>query len=241
MFQLESKQAATCTNANPRREFHGKDLVRAIDLAFAITGENTLLDLIEPGLREHHFHSAAADAGQIDLATVEAAGLPLANLRFPKLPTENIRYDSKTRGYRWIWDWGTEDQHVDFTDAVVHGINYDVQEGGSVAIRFTLTFNGEELQDNDLYGELCALPTMGDVFIQLFAPPELIAVKKGYRAGKNDTPQPPPKDPAQAQLPGSDDGDGHVGDAGLFQGDDDDDVLPAGSPESALAGTEKLH
>lgn len=239
MFQLETETEAVCTNANPRREFHGKELVRAIDLTFEITGENTLLDVIEQGLRRHHYTNAAADAGQIDLDTVEAANLPLPNLRFAKLPTENIRYgETKTRGYRWLWSWGIEAGHVDFTDVVVHGINYTIQEGGSCTVKFTVTYNGDELSDNELYGELCALASMGKLFIQLLAPPEVIAVKKGYRAGKPDTSS--RTDPGQQSLlPDGEQQDGHVGDPGAFVSDEDDDVLEPGSPEAALAGTQK--
>jgi len=244
MFQLDKPHQAICTNANPRREFHGKELVRAIDLTFQIQGENTLLDLIQQGLRAHHYCNHAIENRQEELP--EIGPVPLPNLRFPKLPTENIRYgENKTRGYRWIWDWGTESDHVDFTDAVVQGITYTIQEGGSVHVKFTVTYNGDELTDNELYGELSALPTMGEVYIQLFAPPELIAVKKGYRAGKPDHTQQPQD--GQQHLPGTDeDGDGHVGDADAFRasGDDtDDDVVhPDGSPEAALAAAEKqLH
>lgn len=54
-FELADSTAVTITNANPRRELHGEEKVRAIDISFTLTGENTLLDLLEPGLREHHY------------------------------------------------------------------------------------------------------------------------------------------------------------------------------------------
>jgi hypothetical protein len=236
MLQFDKPQQAICTNANPRREFHGKDMVRAIDLQFEVSGDNTLLDLIQQGLREHHFHSKALDARQ---ETVEGIEVPLPDLRFPKLPSE-YRYDAGnstgSRGYRWVWDWGTQDAHVDFTDAVLKGIHYEIQQGGSVKVKFTVTYNGDELADNDLYGELCALPTMGEVYIQLFAPPELLAVKKGYRAGKPDA-STKPKDPAQAELGGQESG--HIGDPGAFVETDEDDGMEPGSAEAAFAATEK--
>jgi hypothetical protein len=212
MFQLEKTTQAICTNANPRREFHGKELVRAIDLTFQIKGENTLLDLIEKGLREHHYTNHALTAGQ---ETVPGVVIPLPNLRFPKLPLEYRYGEQKTRGYRWVWDWGTQDAHADFTDAVVHGIQYEIQEGGSSSVKFTVTYNGDELADNDLYGELCGMPAMGEVWITLFAPPELMAVKKGYRAGKADSSQVKP-DPEQPELPEGDDADDENTPTGAF-------------------------
>lgn len=79
-FKLELVTKVSVTNANPRRELHGEDKVRAIDLSFSLTGENTLLDSIETGLREHHYFNKALKEGQEILPGVEAAlcrhGLP---------------------------------------------------------------------------------------------------------------------------------------------------------------------
>lgn len=187
MFQLPDVTACTCTNANPRTEHHGDELHRAIDLTFTVTGENTLLDAIAPGLRAHHFRNAAADASQESLPDV---AVPLPNLRFAQLPTDNIRWNLvKARGYRWIWDWGREAQHVDFSDAALASLSYTLHEGGSVDVKFTVSYNGDELGDNTLFGELCGLSAMGEVHIQLLAPATLLPVKKGWRSGKPDTPQ----------------------------------------------------
>lgn len=82
-FQLELVTQVVVSNANPRRELHGEDKVRAIDLSFSLTGENTLLDLIEPGLREHHYFNKALKDGQEALPGVV---IPMPNLRYPKLP-----------------------------------------------------------------------------------------------------------------------------------------------------------
>lgn len=227
MFQLESTTAVDCISVIARPEFHGDEKVSAISWRFRLKGENTLLDLIEPGLRRHHYHNAAAEAGQIDLMSPEAANLPLPNLRYPKLPT-TYAYgggEFRSRGYRWMWDWGTEESHADFTDAVLSKITYEIQEGGSVSIEFSVSYNGDELSDDALYGELCKLSAKGQVYIRLLAPPELMAVKKGYRAGKPDTPAKPPKDPAQQEFENTGD-------------DTEDDVLTEGSPEAALAATE---
>lgn len=216
-FELLEVTKITVTNANPRRELHGEERVRAIDIAFSLDGENTLLDLIEPGLREHHYFNRALKDGQEVLPGVV---IPLPNLRHPLLPLSyTYAKGQKWRGYRFIWDWGVEGVHVDFTDAVLSSLHYEIQEGGSVTIGGTIQYNGEELQDNDVYGELSGLASEGDIYIQLLAPAELLPVKKGYRAGKPDTPSPT----------GSDDGQGQLDD-----GDDPDADDPM-TPEKALA------
>lgn len=217
-FQLPDVTKITITNANPRRELHGDEKVRAIDLSFVLTGENTLLDLIEPGLREHHYYNKALTAGQEPLPEVI---VPLPNLRFAGLPLAyQYRKGEKWRGYRLIRDYGLEEESFDFTDVVLANLHYEIAEGGSVKIFGTIQYNGDELADNDLYGMLSGLASEGDIHVKLLAPAELVSAKKGYRAGKADTP-PPAGDANQQEL-----GDG--------DGDDQDED----TPEAALARTE---
>jgi len=197
-FELAESTAVTITNANPRRELHGEEKVRAIDISFTLTGENTLLDLLELGLREHHYCNKAATAGQEALPGVL---IPLPNLRHPLLPT-SFAYAKKQkwRGYRFIWDYGLNDAHVDFVDAVLKGLEYEIHEGGSVTIRGTVEFNGDELNDNVLYGELSGLASEEEVYIKLLAPAQLIQAKRGYRAGRPDTPASQPDNADQQEL-----------------------------------------
>lgn len=224
-FQLEQTTQVNCTNANTRTELHGDERVRAIDLTFCLTGENTLLDQIQPGLREHHFFNNALKAGQEELPGML---IPLPNLRFPKL-TQSYHFakGERWRGYRFVWDWGTEGAHVDFRDAVLSNLHYELIEGGSCKVFFTVQYNGEELANNDLYGELAGLASMGEVYIQLLPPVELQPAKKGYRAGKPDTP---------AKASGSDDDDSDDMFPDDEGGDGEGDEGPAEqTPEGALA------
>lgn len=226
-FELTEVTQVVITNANPRRELHGDEKVRAIDISFTLKGENTLLDLIQPGLREQFFFNKALKEGQEALPGVV---IPLPNLRFPKLPTTfTYAKGEKWRGYRFIWDWGTEGDHVDFTDVVLASLHGEVFEGGSCTISGTLQYNGEELQDNDVYGELSGLASEGEIYIKLLAPFELMAAKKGYRAGKPDTP-----------AKSADDGQQTLDEAEPEDGDSDDEPevepLPGvDTPEAALA------
>ncbi|CAN7323095.1 hypothetical protein LJR084_001865 [Variovorax sp. LjRoot84] len=218
-FQLEEVTQILVTNANPRRELHGEERVRAIDIAFSVKGENTLLDLIEPGLREHHYFNKALKDGQEALPGVI---IPLPNLRYPKLPQAySYAKGEKYRGYRFIWDWGTDGAHVDFTDVVLANLHYELHEGGSVTIMGTIQYNGEELQDNDVYGELSGLASEGEIYAKLLAPAELIPVKKGYRAGKPDTP-PADQPPGDGSGGEPDAGDIFAAQHGKSGGSDDD-------------------
>ena len=137
-------------------------------------------------MREHHFCNRAAASGQVEIPDV---AIPLPNLRHPQLPLlYHYGKGQKWRGYRFIWDYGVEGNHVDFADAVLAGLQYELSEGGSVTIRGTISYNGDELQDNDTFEELSGLAADGEIYIKLLDPGEIIYAKKGYRAGKPDTP-----------------------------------------------------
>lgn len=199
MFQLTEATEVNITNANPRREMHGEEKVRAIDLAFNLTGDNSLLDLIQDGLRKHHFCNRAADAQQDSLLPDEMVHLP--NIRHPNLPTVyHYQKGVKLRGFRFIWDYGLDDARVDFQDAVLANLQYEIFEGGSVEVKGTIQYNGEELQDNILYGELSGLASEEPIYIKLLAPAAAQVAKKGYRAGKPDTQPAPEKNPDQLDL-----------------------------------------
>jgi hypothetical protein len=71
---------------------------------------------------------------------------------------------------------------------VLANLHYELAEGGSVTIMGTIQYNGEELENNDVYGELSGLASEGEISAMLLAPAELLPAKKGYRAGKPDTP-----------------------------------------------------
>lgn len=198
-FALNEPTAVTITNVNPRSEFHGEEKVRALDLSFTLQGENTLLDLIQDGLREHHFCNKAADAQQDSLLPAEL--IPLPNLKHPNLPTSyHYQKGVKLRGYRFVWDYGLEGEHVDFQDVVLSNLQYEIFEGGTVTVKGTIQYNGEELQDNILHGELTGLASEGEIYIKLIPPAILQVAKKGYRAGKPDTQPTPEKNPDQLDL-----------------------------------------
>jgi hypothetical protein len=241
-FELQQVTAVTCTHANTRVEMHGKtEKVRAIDHRWRLTGDNHLLNKIQPGLREHFYRNKEVEdaiaAGQHQLLPNEA--IPLPNLRYPLLATENVKWSDKAHhGYRWLWDWGTESDHYDFTDVAVSNITIEnMQEGGTVSILFTTQYNGEELNDNATYGELAGLAAMGELHIQLLAPAKLLPVTKGWRSGKADVPATTDNGAPLLEHDGPSDGNDHQD--GEHDHADTGDQHPQGdfaegSPEAAL-------
>lgn len=224
-FELQSVTPVAFTHANVRRELHGEEHVRAVDISMTINGENHLLDLIEPGLREHHFCNKAMTAGQETLPDVV---IPLPNLRFERLPTKfQYAHKQKWRGYRFVLDFGLGgDSNLDFSDCVVTSVWYELNEGGSVTIGWTVQYNGDELTDDGTYGRLAGLATVGEGHVQIIAPPMLTLVKgKGYRSGKPDTP--------------AGDADGDSGD--VFGGEGGEEGLDPESPEGAFAAAGAVH
>jgi hypothetical protein len=228
-FELPETTQVICTNVNTRRELHGSDGVMAFDAGFMLTGPNTLLDLIEPGLREEYYFNAARKKGQKALLADE----PLPNLRRPKVPNEGIPWDkgSKSRGYRIQQDWGTNEAVVDLTDAVMYGVKFDCLEGGTVNIYFGIQYNGEELDDNDTLARIVRWQVTRDIHIRLLAPPELLKVSKGYRANRPDTPSGKgASDPDQQELDGGQDGQDDAGDERTDTSTPTGAFLAAGEP-----------
>ena len=143
------------------------------------------------------------------------------------LPAEGIAYDKgqKWRGYRLIRDYGLQEASFDYSDVVLSNLRFDPVEGGSVKLYFTLQYNGEELQDEATLGMLTGLARVGEAHFRLLAPPELVPVKKGYRAGKPDTPADKVDDGQRSLEEGGEEG----------GGPDGSDELDAASPEGAFA------
>lgn len=208
-FELSETTAVVVTNVNPRRELHGEESVRAIDISCVLTTDNTILDELQEGLRAHHFCNRAAEAQQAELPDVLQV---LPNLRFPQLPAlYPFNKGVKLRGFTLIRDFGVDEEHIRLDDVVLSSISYEIFEGGTVKLKFTIQYNGDELQDNEVFGELSSLASDGEIFIKLLKPAELKVAKKGYRAGKPDTQTAPEKNKDQLEL-----GDGQTPEAALM-------------------------
>lgn len=224
-FELPEVTQVEITKVNVRTELHGEERVLAVDLRCRLTGENLILDRIKQGLREHFYWNKALVAGQETLPEVI---IPLPNLRHPELPTEGISFEhgpkGKSRGYRFIRDYGVDEARWDFSDVAMSSVLLkELHEGGSATIEWTLSYNGDELADTDTLNAVVRLGVEGSIHMKLLAPAELMPMKKGYRAGRSDTPQPNSDDDGQGKL---------------ADGDDDEADGDPLTPESALAAAE---
>lgn len=223
MFQLTEVTEAKLVHINIRRELHGGEHVNAVDLSLRMTGSNDLLDMFDPKLRESLYCNRAATAGQELLPEVLAV---LPNVRFPRL--NNLKFQwakgERMKGYNLVLDYGLgpERSNVDFEGCTVSNTRFELKEGGSVVIDWTVSYAGEELT-SDTRGLLTGL-TDETVFIQLLPEPGMTVVK-----GKDK--------PAASGGP-DDEGEGDEGGDLLDQegGEEGEgeDAPEAGSPEAAF-------
>ncbi len=221
-FELREVTEVKLLHVNHRKEFHGEEKVQAVDLNFEWETSNENLDRLDPALRQALYWNAAADQGQEALPEVLAI---LPNLRVPHLNAGKFKYrgNDKFKGYDFTLDYGLgdEESNVDFADCAVGKFEFEAKEGGSIQLRWQVSYAGDRLTG----------PVMSKLidheqekaFITMKAPATLVLVK----GGKAKT------------TAAAGDGQGEIGDGDDTQdGDaDDSDDLPPGSPEAAFAGT----
>lgn len=220
-FELPTVTECTLTHVNLRKEFHGEEKVQAIDLSFQKEGGNELLDLIDPALRQMHYCNRAAIAGQVELDP-ELAILP--DLRAPKLNGQKFKYggNDKYKGYLFTQDFGLgadAGSNIDFSNAAVGKFEYETREGGTVNLKWQVSYSGDALTDDAMTR---LVRQEGEtVFIMLAAPPVMQLVKGGKaKTAAAD-------DDGQEEIDGSDDDD---------ESQDDDADNPEKAMERAHAG-----
>lgn len=180
-FELTEVTEAKLLHVNHRKEFHGEDKVQAVDLNFEWETSNDRLDLLDPALRQALYCNAAAEDGQAGLPDVLAI---LPNLRVPHLNGQKFKYrgNDKFKGYDFELDYGLGDDeaNVRFEDCAVGKFEIETKEGGSITLRWQVSYAGERLTG----------PVMSKLidheqekaFITLKAPAVLVLVKGGKAA-----------------------------------------------------------
>lgn len=172
MFELKTKTPAVITSVTPRIEKHGDDNVPAISLGLKITGPNTLLDLLCPGLRDVLYK--AVD-GQDQLPGVEQS-TPLLRSR----AIERIKVKMPTmEGWILIVEHGIDDDtQIELHSCKVDKVFAEPFEGGSCEISFRV---GTSDVDERYMGEL-AMKLGSEVPITLLAPVAADPAIDGTRA-----------------------------------------------------------
>jgi len=159
MFQIETFTEAHVASVTNRVEKHGDDDKPAVSLSLELTAANTLLDLIDPKIREALYK--AVD-GQEQLPGVEPATPVLRCNSFDRhtLPTA---YE----GWTLQVDDGIDDtQPMTFGSTKVDKFVVEAKQGGSIVLRFRA---GTSDVDADKLGKL-AMHNGQSIWITLKAP-----------------------------------------------------------------------
>lgn len=159
-FVIPTSTAAKLNSLTPRIERHGEDCVPAVTLGLTLTGPNTLLDLLQPGLRDVLYKAVE---GQEVLPGVEHA-TPLLRTR----ALERIKLKMpEMLGWQLVIEHGIgDDSAIDLHDCKVDKFSCEPFEGGSVELSFRVSTSDV---DETYMGHL-AMKLGQEVQIQLHAP-----------------------------------------------------------------------
>lgn len=152
----------TLTSVNPRAEHHGDQLVPAIDLRFTLNMNSAVLNLIHPGLREA-FYQEPSQAGLLPPDELQNGD----QLRFEKLSAP-FAWKEEVPGCTLMIDYGLGGpSNVNLADCKLHKQSFDLQEGGTTKVGFTLS--ATHSLDAPAAGHLC-LSIKKDMHITLSLP-----------------------------------------------------------------------
>ena len=143
MLQLE-RHEATVRNVNQRIQKHGKDRVLAGDLAIACTVPNTILETIEPGLRQSLFRKQVK-GDQLDFDHEQKARSAqiidgMVVVRHPGLSPVAVSH--KFTGYELTIEDTYDDSTVEpivLVGATLKKLTIQPLEGGSVVLGFVIS------------------------------------------------------------------------------------------------------
>jgi hypothetical protein len=134
MITFDTPRDVKLRNVQCRMEKHGEDEVPALDLAISVTGQNTMLDMIDTGLRAALFRPEQAIDGELPLGTDD-----LPSIRFRKLAMP-LKLDHEQAGMTMKIAYGLTDDTAMVLGAVtLSKLRVVLIEGGSVELLFNLS------------------------------------------------------------------------------------------------------
>lgn len=169
-MELTTTTEALLRTLTPRTEKHGDDDVSAVSLGLRITGPNTLLDIVQPGLLDA-FYVAPTPDGQEALPGVE---MPKTLLRAKGI--ESIKLKACHNGWTFTVDRGIDENEP----MVLGGSKIDkfvltLHDGGTVDIDFMVGTNDIDADEAGwLFSQL-----KQPLFIRTSAPKKLDTVIDG--------------------------------------------------------------
>lgn len=197
MFQIIDTTEATLAGVTPRVEKHGDEDVPAVSLQISIEAANTLLDSIDPAIRQALY---MAVEGQEQLPGVEPATPVLRCNSF-----DQITLTQAHEGWTLEIDDSIDEEHpMTFGGCKVDKLRVDAKQGGSIVLKMCI---GTSDVDADRLGAL-AMHNGQAIWIRLRAPDPKAAAIDGTQAAF-DADHPPGDGPLFAD---GDDGDWRVPD-----------------------------
>lgn len=160
MFALKDNPASI-SNVNQRIERHGDERALAVDIKFALSTDNTVLDHFVNGLREALFRKPGKGEQQV----LPIGDNPFTAVKFPALEAQRLAHEFCA--YELQID-GLLDATppIILVDVKLKKFVADPKEGGSVELTFTATANAQP----DEIAELSEALIREDVRITLIPP-----------------------------------------------------------------------
>jgi len=179
MFKLETFTEAHVAGVTTRTEKHGDDDVPAVSIAVEIETANTLLDCIDPSIRQA-LYKAVDD--QPTLEGVETSTPVLRCNAFDVIPLTTSH-----EGWRLYVDDGIDDtKPMEFARVKVDKLRVDAKQGGSILLKLRL---GTSDVDADKLGKL-GMHNGQSIWIKLLPPlPVEPAIDGSSEAFASDHPQ----------------------------------------------------
>lgn len=227
MFQITETTEAVLTAVTNRIEKHGDDDVPAVSLQISIEAANTLLDEIDPAIRQALYKAVE---GQDQLPGVEPATPVLRCNSF-----DQITLTQAHEGWTLEIDGGIdEDAPMIFGGCKVDKFRVDAKQGGSIVLRLRV---GTSDVDADRLGAL-AMHNGQSIWVRLTPPQKPVdAIDGTTEAFERDHPGASAADLFAAEHGGPEDDDSEGGEP---DAEDDEDVGPEleGRLDNALAAAD---
>lgn len=178
MFEITTPTEATLKSVTPRTEKHGDEDIVAVSLGLKITGPNTLLDTVQPGLLDTLYISPP---GQESLPGVEPARQLLRTAGI-----EQVELKACFEGWTLKIDAGI---NGDTDPIAIGGAKVDrfavvPAQGGTIELHFRVGSNDVSAEE---MGWLCSHLKQG-ITIELTAPKKLDTIDGSVEAFQRDHP-----------------------------------------------------
>lgn len=212
MFQITTPTEVKLCSMTPRTEKHGDEDVSAVSLSLRMVGPNTMLDILQPGLRDALYKAVE---GQEQLPGVEPS-TPLLRSR----GIESVKLTACFEGWTLAIDQGIDETTpIKLGGSKIDRFVVEPKEGGSIELTFRVGSSDiDETEAGWLFGHL------GQQIVVTVAAPEVKApaIDGSTEAFQADHPDAGSAADLFAAEHGGDGSDVGQSDAG-----DDDDDQPA--------------